>query len=49
MGFLKTFECLHLKQRKKEKTITLKTVDKETKCVEEDVGGDFALLTKNFN
>ena len=47
MGSLHTFE-ITLKQRKREKSIALKTVHEEEDSSEEDNDDELALLTKNF-
>ena len=47
MGSLRAFE-ITLKQRKKEKSIALKTLNEEEHSSEEDDEDEVALLTKNF-
>ena len=47
MGSLHAFE-MTLKQRKREKSIALKTVHEEEDSNEEDNDDELALLTKNF-
>ena len=47
MGSFHTFE-ITLKQRKREKSIALKTVHEEEDSSEEDNDDELALLTKNF-
>ena len=47
MGFLRVFE-MTLKQRKREKSIALKTVHEEEDSSEEDNADELALLTKKF-
>ena len=47
MGSLRAFE-MTLKQRKKEKSITLKTMHEEEHSSEEEDEDELALLTKNF-
>ena len=47
MGSLRTFE-MTLKQRKREKSISLKTVHEEEDSSKDDNDDELAMLTKNF-